>query len=81
MAPRVLGAPSPAGQFRHPRGLALTPDDAFLLVADVGNRRVVLRATDDGAWVRQLTGPLGTLRSPYGSRDRLGDGIQQSSSQ
>ncbi len=52
------------GQFDYPRGLALTPDDAFLLVADQGNRRmVVLRATD-GAWVRQLTGPPGTLQGP-----------------
>jgi len=53
-------------QFNCPRGLALTPDDAFLLVADAGNRRVaVLRATD-GAWVRQLTGPPGTLQHPVG---------------
>ena len=52
------------GQFNMPRGLALTPDESFLLVADWGNDRVaVLRATD-GAWVRQLTGPPGTLLSP-----------------
>ena len=50
-------------QFNWPRGLALTPDEAFLLVVDAGNRRVaVLRATD-GTWVRQLTG---TLLSPFG---------------
>ncbi len=54
------------GQVNNPRGLALTPDDAFLLVADQRNRRVaVLRATD-GAWVRQLTGPPGTLHYPVG---------------
>ncbi len=54
------------GQFRRPHGLALTPDDAFLLVADSDNRRVaVLRATD-GAWVRQLMGPPGTLQLPVG---------------
>jgi DNA-binding beta-propeller fold protein YncE len=52
------------GQFNSPRGLALTPDEAFLLV--VVNRRVaVLRATDS-TWVRQLTGSPGTLPSPYG---------------
>jgi DNA-binding beta-propeller fold protein YncE len=54
------------GQFKYPRGLTLTPDEAFLLVADAGNHRVaVLRATD-GTWVRQLTGPPGTLPSPFG---------------
>jgi DNA-binding beta-propeller fold protein YncE len=54
------------GQFNFPRGLALTPDEAFLLVVDYGNRRVaVLRATD-GTWVRQLTGPPGTLPNPFG---------------
>jgi DNA-binding beta-propeller fold protein YncE len=54
------------GQFNDPRGLTLTPDEAFLLVADRGNCRVaVLRATD-GTWVRQLTGPPGTLRNPWG---------------
>ncbi len=54
------------GQFNRPRGLALTPDEAFLLVADWGNRRVaVLRATD-GTWVRQLAGPPGTLLNPWG---------------
>jgi hypothetical protein len=54
------------GQFNQPRGLAglATPDEAFLLVADNGNHRVtVLRATD-GTWVRQLTGPPGTLLDP-----------------
>jgi DNA-binding beta-propeller fold protein YncE len=51
-------------QFKYPRGLALTPDEAFLLVVDWGNHRVaVLRATD-GTWVRQLTGPPGTLPNP-----------------
>jgi DNA-binding beta-propeller fold protein YncE len=52
------------GQFNDPRDLALTPDEAFLLVVDQGNRRVaVLRATD-GTWVRQLTGPPGALPFP-----------------
>ena len=52
------------GQFNDPRGLALTPDETFLLVADAGNHRVaVLRATD-GTWVRHLTGPPGTLSNP-----------------
>ena len=54
------------GQFNRPCGLALTPDEDFLLIVDTGNRRVaVLRALDD-AWVRQLTGSPGTLRNPYG---------------
>jgi hypothetical protein len=54
------------GQFQYPRGLALTPDEAFLLVVDYDNHRVaVLRATD-GTWVRQLTGPPGTLPHPWG---------------
>ncbi len=51
-------------KFDHPRGLALTADDDFLLVADHDNCRVaVLRATD-GTWVRRLIGPPGTLRDP-----------------
>ena len=54
------------GQFNRPRGLALTPDEEFLLVADNGNRRVAVLRALDGAWVRQLTGPPGTLRYPYG---------------
>jgi DNA-binding beta-propeller fold protein YncE len=54
------------GQFNRPCGLALTPDESFLLVADCANRHVaVLRATD-GTWVRQLTGPPGTLQDPWG---------------
>jgi DNA-binding beta-propeller fold protein YncE len=54
------------GKFNAPLGLALTPDEAFLLVVDDGNHRVaVLRATD-GTWVRQLTGPPGTLPDPWG---------------
>ena len=53
------------GQFQYPRGLTLTPDESFLLVVDGNNHRVaVLRATD-GTWVRQLTGPPGTLPSPW----------------
>jgi DNA-binding beta-propeller fold protein YncE len=55
---------SQPGQFDYPRGLALTPDDAFLLVADQGNRRVVVLRATDGAWVRQLTGPPDTLYNP-----------------
>ena len=54
------------GQFSTPRGLALTPDDAFILAADEGNRRVVVLRATDGAWVRQLTGPPGTLQRPIG---------------
>ena len=50
--------------FKGPKLLALTPDGAFLIVADIvrltiasdTDRLVVLRATD-GAWVRQLTCP------------------------
>jgi DNA-binding beta-propeller fold protein YncE len=64
---RTLGSKGDQpGQFNNPRGLALTPDEAFLLVVDAGNHRLaVLRATD-GTWVRQLTGPPGTLSNPFG---------------
>ncbi len=52
------------GQFNTPAGLTLTSDESFVLVVDVSNCRVaVLRATD-GTWVRQLTGPPGTLSAP-----------------
>jgi hypothetical protein len=54
------------GKFSYPRGLALTPDDDFLLVVDSGNHRVAVLRALDGAWVRQLTGPPGTLRRPCG---------------
>jgi hypothetical protein len=52
------------GEFSDPRGLALTPNEEFLLVADGGNRRVTVLQALDGAWVRQLTGPPGTLEGP-----------------
>ena len=54
------------GQFISPSGLALTPDEEFLLVVDRGNTRVAVLRALDGAWVRQLTGPPGTLQSPWG---------------
>ncbi len=54
------------GQFNFPRGLALTPDEEFLLVVDEGNRRLAVLSALDGAWVRQLTGPSGTLERPVG---------------
>ncbi len=53
-------------QFYNPCGLALTPDDAFLLLADAVNQRVVVLRATDGAWARQLTGPPGTLQCPIG---------------
>ncbi len=52
------------GQFNGPYGLASTPDEAFLLVVDLGNHRVAVLRTTDGNWVRQLTGPPGTLPNP-----------------
>ena len=54
------------GQFNYPGGLALTPDEDFILVVDQDNCRVVVLRALDGAWVRQLTGPPGTLQSPDG---------------
>jgi hypothetical protein len=54
------------GQFNHPRGLALTPDEDFLLVVDCFNRRIAVLLAWDGTWVRQLTGPSGTLENPVG---------------
>jgi hypothetical protein len=53
------------GKFNRPCGLALTPDEDFLLVADGGNCRVAVLRALDGAWVRQLTGPPGTLQNPF----------------
>ncbi len=53
------------GQFNDPRGLALTPDESFLLAVDYGNHRVAVLRASDGTWVRQLTGPPGTLPSPW----------------
>jgi hypothetical protein len=53
------------GQFNQPCGLALTPDEAFLLVVDTGNHRVAVVQAMDGTWVRQLMGPPGTLPNPW----------------
>ncbi len=47
-------------------GLALTPDEAFLLAVDEGNHRVVVLRATDGSKVRALTGPPGTLDGPWG---------------
>ena len=44
----------------------MTSDDAFLLVADFGNPRVVVLRASDGSWVRALTGSPGTLQYPWG---------------
>ena len=54
------------GEFSFIQCLALTPDEAYLLVVEGrgNNRLVVLRATD-GSWVRHLTGPPNTLDMPH----------------
>jgi hypothetical protein len=54
------------GQFNYPSGLALSPDETRLLVADYGNRRVVVADAHDGRSVRSLQGPAGTLQQPLG---------------
>ena len=54
------------GDQPDPLGLALTPNEDFLLVVDCFNRRVAVLRALDGAWVRQLTGPPGTLENPHG---------------
>jgi hypothetical protein len=46
--------------------LALSPDETRLLVADYGNRRVVVADAHDGRSVRTLQGPAGTLQRPVG---------------
>ena len=52
------------GQFSGLRGLALSPDETRLLVADIYNARVVVVDATDGRWVRTLQGPAGTLVEP-----------------
>ncbi len=52
------------GQFHQPCGLALSPDETRLLVADYSNRRVVVVDAHDGRSVRTLQGPAGTLQGP-----------------
>ena len=54
------------GRSCEPRGLALAPNEDFLLVADGRNHRVVVVRAEDGAGVRQLKGPPGTLQEPIG---------------
>jgi hypothetical protein len=63
---RTVGSKGdPPGQFNEPRGLTLTPNEAFLLAVDGRNRRVAVMRATDGTWVRQLTGPPGTLPNPW----------------
>jgi hypothetical protein len=52
------------GQFNYPWGLAMSPDETRLLVADADNHRVVVADATDGRWVRTLQGPAGTLVNP-----------------
>jgi tripartite motif-containing protein 71 len=54
------------GRFNSPHGLALSPDETRLLIADSGNRRVVVADAHDGRSVRSLQGPAGTLQQPMG---------------
>jgi hypothetical protein len=57
---------SGVGQFNSPGGLALSPDETQLLVADRDNARVVVADAADGRWRRTLQGPIGTLVQPQG---------------
>ncbi len=52
------------GQFDGPEGMALSPDETRLLVADTDNHRVVVVDAHDGRSVRMLQGPAGTLQLP-----------------
>ena len=64
------------GQFKYPRGLALTPDEDFLLVVDGDNLRVAVLRALDGAWVRQLTGPPGVAEVPSTGEVLVSDGVE-----
>jgi hypothetical protein len=56
------------GQFDVPVGLAMSPDETRLLVADFYNARVPVVVADacDGRSLRTLQGPAGTLEKPIG---------------
>ncbi len=54
------------GQFDVPVGMALSPDETRLLVADCLNARVVVADARDGRSLRTLQGPAGTLVKPHG---------------
>ena len=53
-------------RFNAPAGMALSPDETRLLVADWNNERVVVADARDGRSLRTLQGPAGTLVNPYG---------------
>jgi hypothetical protein len=53
------------GQFRGLRGLNLTPDEMYLLICDMSNRRVVVADVRDGRSLQTLQGPAGTLELPF----------------
>ncbi len=54
------------GKFDLPWDLALTPDQAQLVVADTGNRRLVVLDATDGRPVSALTPPAGVTPLPMG---------------
>jgi DNA-binding beta-propeller fold protein YncE len=64
----VLSVGSPGaghGQLRKDfLGLTLSSDETRLLVCDGGNRCVVVADVRDGRCLRELRGPVGTLRKP-----------------
>ncbi len=47
--------------FDYPTGLALTPDERTLLVADERNSRIVLLRASDGEWLGVLGCPPGII--------------------
>ncbi len=63
---RAVGSEGAAlGEFNHPTGVTLTPDESRLLVCDTGNARVVVANACDGQSLHVLQGPMGTLQAPF----------------
>jgi tripartite motif-containing protein 71 len=57
---------SNAGQFTLPWGLAVTLDQTFLVVCDLGNHQLVVLDATDGRFVRALTPPADVMPNPVG---------------
>jgi hypothetical protein len=54
------------GQFRGPRSLAMTPNQAQVVVVDEVNRRLVVLDATDGRPVSDLSPPAGVMPCPVG---------------
>jgi hypothetical protein len=67
LLPQSIGSRgSDIGQFKNPWGLALTPDQSQVVVADTYNHRLVVLDAIDGRYVSDITPPADVMSAPHG---------------